>query len=532
MPAPVLRCRNTLLLALALAPLGAAWAQPERSFGVVPQYSPRVSAARWQPLLNHLNGRSDLALRFVTAPSINDFEERCLKGEYDFVYVNPLLYREIARRAGYRALARGQKPLTGVLVVRASAAHTTLTDLNGAAIAFPSPRAFAATLMTRHDLNDGGLRYRPSYLGSHESVYQAVARGHYAAGGGAQSTFEQLPPELRRELRVLHSATPMPAHIIAAHPRVTAAETRRLGQTLLALHTDPAGQTGLRVLDNTRLVRVTDEDLAQLTNLKFPQRPDRLTLHALPRMAPGATRSHFEPLAVYLTQRLQIKVQLKTYDDLPSFEQAVQREQEPALVIANPMQALTWQTQGFTVLAQEQPVGSKAGMRGVLLVRKDSPIQTLRDLAGKRIGFGGGHNAFFASVVPRALLARAGLNGRYTEVSVAGPITAVLAQLRDGAIDAAGSGNQVLANTLVREQLGIEQLRVLAQSEPLPSLAWLAGPALARDLREEIQGELLQFGAEAPGHAAMRAAGIERLTAADAQTYQVVTRYLAPAQHR
>jgi phosphonate transport system substrate-binding protein len=168
-------------------------------------------------------------------------------------------------------------------------------------------------------------------------------------------------------------------------------------------------------------------------------------------------------------------------------------------------------------------------MRGVLLVRKDSPIQTLRDLAGKRIAFGGGRNAFFASVVPRALLARAGLSGRYTEVSVAGPVTAVLAQLRDGTIDAAGSGSQILANALVREQLGIEQLRVLAQSEPLPSLAWLAGPNLARDLREEIQGELLQFGAEAPGHAAMRAAGIERLAPADAQTYQVVAPYLAQA---
>jgi hypothetical protein len=51
-------------------------------------------------------------------------------------------------------------------------------------------------------------------------------------------------------------------------------------------------------------------------------------------------------------------------------------------------------------------------------------------------------------------------------------------------------------------------------------------------MREEIKQMLVQFGTEAPGHAAMRAAGIERMLPANAASYRAVTAYLAELNGR
>jgi ABC-type phosphate/phosphonate transport system substrate-binding protein len=83
-----------------------------------------------------------------------------------------------------------------------------------------------------------------------------------------------------------------------------------------------------------------------------------------------------------------------------------------------------------------------------------------------------------------------------------------------------------LASREVRERYGAEALRILAQSEPLPGLAWLAGPQLERSLLDDLRAVLRQVGEASPADAAFRAAGVERLLPADAETYRRVQSYL------
>jgi phosphonate transport system substrate-binding protein len=515
-----------LVVVAALAAAPAKAADPERSFAIVPQQLPSAAALRWQPLIDRVARDSGTTLRFATAASVAEFEARCLQGHYDYVFLNPLLFQEARRRVGYQALVRDSEPGRGVLVVHAEGPRR-LEELNDQLLAFPASRAFLATLLTRAELRAAGIKHAAAYLGTHDSVVQGVLRRQYPAGGIARRSWDLLAPAQRQSLRVLHETRPVAPHFVAAHPRVPAGERARVQQTLLQLHAQPDGAALLTRVEWHRLQAFQESDLASLAGITLPPSPTTLDLHVIPRLDQRATQDTLEPLATFLRQRLDARVTLRAYPDMERFEAAVYQATAPALIIANPTQALRLAAQGFEIIAQERPVGSVEGMRGLILVRADSPYRTLADLAGKPIAFGGGDNAFFASIVPRAMLKREGLAGRYQDVSRPGPVAAVLEPLLSGEVEAVGIGSQAFTNQKIRERYALDRLRVLASSQAMPSLAWLAGPRLEPAMVEDLRQLVLRFGADAPGHAALRAAGIDHMQPADRRTYAGIAAYLA-----
>jgi phosphonate transport system substrate-binding protein len=502
-----------------------AHALTERSFGIVPQYSPITLAQRWLPLLDNLTRRNDgLDFRFATATTISEFDDRAGHGYYDYLFISPLVYRELHHRVGYRALARVSEPIRGIIVVR-NDGPKTIEALRGQVIAFPAPGAVGATVLTRADLKKRAIVHSAAYLGSHESVYEAVAQGQFIAGGGVPATFDLLPAKLRAKLRILYTTRPIMAHVVAVHPRIPRAEARRVQEELITLNRAPDTAALLAGIGVPRFEPVTARDLATLDNIVLPARPTRLRFHVIPRLDEAATRRQMLPLAAYLRQRLDIDVDLQTYATLNQFEDTIYRETRPALINANPVEAVALERHGFEIIAEQRGGAQDQGMRSLIVVRSDSPYRRLADLAGKRIAFGSGRDAFLANIVPRALLRRAGLAGHYVDASRPGPISDVLPRLRAGDIDAAAIGNLVWENASLQDQYIRGHLRILARSEPLPGLAWLVGPRLDPDMRDEIRFLLVNFQAGAPGRAAMRAAGIERLQAANAGTYAAVARY-------
>ncbi len=495
----------------------------ERLFGVVPQYSPSVSVQRWQPLLDHLSRQTGGEIRFVTAAGVTAFEERVLAGQYDYAFLNPLLFQQARHKIGYRAMGRNEEALAGVLVVRRDG-PTSLTGLRGQVIAFPAPRALAATLLPRRDLQRAAVPHGMIYLGTHESVFRSVRQGEHVAGGGSRRTFDLLPGAERAELRILHQTAPVVSHIFAVHPRVPASEAERVQKALLALHRHAQGKTLLTGVGMKQVVLAREEEFASLQGLRFPQRPRRIDLHVIPRLGPDATRRALLPLATTLKQKLEIDVVLHVYPDMGKFSHALRTVRGPALINANPLQAVRLIDSRYEVIAQQLPAQSPQGMRSLIFVRQDSPFRTLADLRGKRIAFGGDRNAFFASVVPRTMLDRAGLAGRYEAVYPGQAVSAVIQPLLDEKVDAASAGSFILeTEELARQIKG--KLRVLAESEPFPGLAWLVGPDLDPELREEIRFHLLNYTVDVPGHEALRQAAAAHLRRADNRTFDIIRRY-------
>ncbi|MEA1079579.1 phosphate/phosphite/phosphonate ABC transporter substrate-binding protein [Marinobacter qingdaonensis] len=221
------------------------------TFGVVPQQAASKLARAWVPMLKNISDRSGLTVDFATAPDIPTFEERLARGEYDIAYMNPYHFTLFNENPGYQALARARDHrIRGIIVVRRESGITSLSDLAGQALAFPAPRAFAATLVTRSHLETEAAGYTAHFVSSHDSVYRSVASGRFVAGGGIQRTLNALEAGVREELRVLWRSPGYTPHAIAVHPRVNE-ETRR---TLLGALTGlEDSEAGLQILEPLRM---------------------------------------------------------------------------------------------------------------------------------------------------------------------------------------------------------------------------------------------------------------------------------------
>ncbi|WP_159739103.1 phosphate/phosphite/phosphonate ABC transporter substrate-binding protein [Vibrio atypicus] len=213
-----MKLRHLLIALMIYTPLSFAEVY---TFGIVPQQSAKRLAAQWTPILDEISRQTGHTIVFSTAADIPTFEQRLKEGEYDFAYMNPYHYTVYSQNPGYRAMAKAKdKRLKGIIVVKKGSNITSASQLEGKTLAFPSPAAFAASILTRNYLTQASVEFEPEYVSSHDSVYLAVAKGFYPAGGGIYRTFNSLPDETKKLLTPIWETNGFTPHAIAAHPRV------------------------------------------------------------------------------------------------------------------------------------------------------------------------------------------------------------------------------------------------------------------------------------------------------------------------
>ncbi|WP_434354773.1 phosphate/phosphite/phosphonate ABC transporter substrate-binding protein [Parasalinivibrio latis] len=232
--------KHILLLVIFLFPINS-FAQ-DLVFGIVPQQSASKLARNWSPLLSQLSALTGYNIRFATAPNIPTFEKRLAGGEYDIAYMNPYHYVVFSSEPGYAAINKAKnKLLKGIIVVKKDGPINDESDLNGHTLAFPSPAAFAASILTRDHLTQEGVDFKPRYVSSHDSVYISVAKGLMPAGGGVKRTLGKTSPEIREQLRVLWTTKGYTPHAIAVHPRVTPEVSTNIQKAIALLDSYPEG---------------------------------------------------------------------------------------------------------------------------------------------------------------------------------------------------------------------------------------------------------------------------------------------------
>ncbi|KMW59181.1 Phosphonate ABC transporter phosphate-binding periplasmic component [Candidatus Rhodobacter oscarellae] len=229
-------------MALAIAGTTTAHAQSggtTLTFGIVPQQSASRLAKMWGPFLSELSARTGVTVQFKTTKDIPTFEACLAEGAYDIAYMNPMHYAIFSEESGYRAFARqSQKRLKGVIVARAEGPVQALGDLDGTQVAFPSPGAFGASILTRSTLSERGIAFTPNYVKSHDSVYRAVAAGLMAAGGGVTRTFNAVDPAIRAQLRIMHETEAYTPHAFAASRELPEALADAVRQAFLDIAAD------------------------------------------------------------------------------------------------------------------------------------------------------------------------------------------------------------------------------------------------------------------------------------------------------
>ena len=231
-----------LLIILALCWSLPGLAAEQYTFGIVPQQSPLKLFKTWKPIADYLSTATGKEIVFKTEKSIAEFEQVLYAGGYDFAYMNPYHYVIAHREQDYQAAIRADNMLRGVLVAQKDAADLQrLIDNPATQYLFPSPNAFAATLLIRFELlNQYGVdiagQQHLQYVNSHDSVYSGVARGVGQAGGGIQRTFDSFGNAADKDkIKVIYTTGAYPSHPVAFKPGMDKDLQEKLTQALLTL---------------------------------------------------------------------------------------------------------------------------------------------------------------------------------------------------------------------------------------------------------------------------------------------------------
>lgn len=213
----------------------------EYLLGVVPQQSPVTLFKAWKPVTDYLSEATGLEVGLKTEKSIAEFEKVLYDGGYDLAYMNPFHYTIANERQRYQAVARAKKTLKGILIMQKDGDFKALVTDPKTVFLFPSPNAFAATLIVKYelltkfdiDLNNRG-NYK--YVNSHDSVYKGIARGIGQLGGGIQRTFNNFSSAPDKDKLVeIYETQAYPSHPFAIKPGMPEADREKLVAALLAM---------------------------------------------------------------------------------------------------------------------------------------------------------------------------------------------------------------------------------------------------------------------------------------------------------
>ena len=251
---------------LLATPLSAA-DQPPLQMGVLPYLSSERLFEIYLPLKDYLEGQLKRRIVMSTAPDFKTYVQRAARGDYDIYQTAPHFALLAETEQGYRRASRLTRELDGDVVVRRDSPVQSPEDLRGRVVTTPDVLAITSMLgeqlLKDHGLNPG-RDYRLLRSPSHNNAIMKVYRREAEAAFTSAAVFEKMPPEIRRELRVLSKTRAVPHMMVMAHSRLSQAEYERLKTALLKFTRDGPGRKFFEATGYGDMGPISDADMARL----------------------------------------------------------------------------------------------------------------------------------------------------------------------------------------------------------------------------------------------------------------------------
>lgn len=202
--------------------------------------------------------------------------------------------------------------------------------------------------------------------------------------------------------------------------------------------------------------------------------------------APELVR-RFTPLVRYLEAKIGRKIELRISSTYAKHEERLGEDQADIAFVGPFLYVQITERYGSkTILAMLEGNG-KAFFHGVIAVRRDGPIKTIQDLAGKSFAFGDKESTM-GTLVPWFMFREAGLGlDRLSRYGFLNSHNDVALAVLGGFYDAGGVKEEVF------HEYASRGLRILVKSPPIPEHLFLAGKKLPAPLVESLRSALLQL---------------------------------------
>jgi phosphonate transport system substrate-binding protein len=235
-------------------------------------------------------------------------------------------------------------------------------------------------------------------------------------------------------------------------------------------------------------------------------RAQELRLGVLPRLSATEMTAMFRPLAEHLGRETGQKVTLVIARDFDAFEKQV-RDGEVDLAFANPLVYVQLKKQREltpVAVAVEKKGGTK--FRGIFVVRKDSGLDDVRALKGKRLIFVD-EDSLGGYIAQALMLKKQGYDVQkdFVRLPFAKKHDNVTMAVFNKAADAGGIREDDLEK--MAGKIDLAQLKVLAYTDYFPNWPLFAGAKLAAPTRDAVRAALLKLKAGDPALEAAKLTG-------------------------
>lgn len=137
-------------------------------------------------------------------------------------------------------------------------------------------------------------------------------------------------------------------------------------------------------------------------------------------------------------------------------------------------------------------IGNSSWGSAIIVTRADSGIEEVSNLCGRSFSFSDpiSTSGYF---IPYRVLTESGVNPETDlgETRFTGSLGLSLQQVAEGAVDAAGIGDEILALAIKRGELQESDIRTIYVSEPIPGSLFVLRTLLDSDLQEQINRTIL-----------------------------------------
>ncbi|MDH5545052.1 MAG: phosphate/phosphite/phosphonate ABC transporter substrate-binding protein [Gammaproteobacteria bacterium] len=211
------------LFAGSTVTLAAEEAKEAYRFAVFPYLPPREIEKIYSQVAKDFSRILNHPVIFKTSSSYESFMDAMVSEQFEFAFVQPFDYVDLADKHGYRPLAAREKQLRGVVVVADDSPMKSMKDLRGKVLAM-TPKSAAVSYLVFDELERQGLKVgkdiQVKHFLSHVSCLQQLKIRKADACSTAMPAVNFFQDKMKIKLREIGKTKAVPHSLFVANPSV------------------------------------------------------------------------------------------------------------------------------------------------------------------------------------------------------------------------------------------------------------------------------------------------------------------------
>lgn len=371
---------------------------PPLIFISIPVENIRLMYQKFLPLREYLEKVLARRVELKVAQNYQEAIESIGSGKAHIAYLDPSAYCEARHRFGVIPLARvalnGSSTYRSVIVAREDSSVGKIVDTRGLRLALGNRSSSSSYLIPAVMLKEVGINLQDfkkvDYLEEEDRIALSVLTRRHDVGGLSEQVAAKYVGD---GLRIVKTSEAIPQYSVCAHPGLAKELRDRIRDALLSVsdarNAEPVkGMHSIGAFVGTEdrdfdVVRVMIRNLSGTDYLVYGKNSIKVAI--LPLYSAITLFDRFDPLMRYLGKRTGYEFKLVIPKDFEDFFRTVQLK-KVEYSYSNPYIYIQLADGGhLNAFATTNKAGGGDTFRGIIITHRDSKINGLDDLRGKRV---------------------------------------------------------------------------------------------------------------------------------------------------